>query len=159
MTSPVLGQSIGEWWPMGPNSHAVSAGVRMRKQSLHYTRRPQQRTSLEVLQQLLEHRGRDNESLAVVQISAGEQLGGHARPAQRVQMNRHMLLNECRKDTRPFDPQHQHCHKLRSLSRSSSPVDPSDAATAREQVRTARRPVCGHPAHSDANPACGQRVS
>ena len=139
----------------------------MRKQfALHYTKRPQQRTSLEVLQQLLEHRGKDNESLAVVQISAGEQLGGHTRPAQRVQMNRHMLLNECRKDTRPFDPQHQHWHKLRSLSRSSSPVaDPSplahshDAATAREQVRTARRPVCGHPAHSDANPACGQRVS
>ena len=116
----------------------------MRKQfALHYTKRPQQRTSLEVLQQLLEHRGKDNESLAVVQISAGEQLGGHTRPAQRVQMNRHMLLNECRKDTRPFDPQHQHWHKLRSLSRSSSPVaDPSplahshDAATAREQVHS-----------------------
>ena len=126
---------------------------RMRKQfSMHYTKRPQQRTSLEVLQRLLEHRGKDNESLAVVQVSAGEQLV--RRPPQRIQMNRHMLLNECRKDTKPYDV--QLWHKLRALPRSNSPnsADPSshlarlhDAAQgpalARQQVHRSPRPACG----------------
>ena len=72
-----------------------------------FSKRPQQRTSLEVLQRILEHRGKDNETLTVVEMSAGH------RKAQQVHMNRHMLLQECHKDVKQFNP---HARKL-SLSR------------------------------------------
>ena len=90
---------------------------RMRKQfSMHYTKRPQQRTSLEVLQRLLEHRGKDNESLAVIDMPAK-----HPQLSVRRQMNRHMLLSECSKDVKACDVQRQHAQqKKASLSRSNS---------------------------------------
>ena len=72
-----------------------------------FSKRPQQRTSLEVLQRILEHRGKDNETLTVVEMSAEH------RKAQQVHMNRHMLLQECHKDVKQFNP---HARKL-SLSR------------------------------------------
>ena len=72
-----------------------------------FSKRPQQRTSLEVLQRILEHRGKDNETLTVVEMSAEH------RKAQQAHMNRHMLLQECHKDVKQFNP---HARKL-SLSR------------------------------------------
>lgn len=87
---------------------AESVGVR-------FTKRPQQRTSLEVLQRLLDYRGKDNESLVVMDISAE-----HRRP-RRLQMNRHMLLNECSTDVRASSAHHQHVpYRKASLSRSNS---------------------------------------
>ena len=72
-----------------------------------FSKRPSQRTSLEVLQRILEHRGKDNETLTVVEMSAEH------RKAQQAHMNRHMLLQECHKDVKQFNP---HARKL-SLSR------------------------------------------
>jgi hypothetical protein len=98
-------------------------------QAVQFTKRPQQRTSLEVLQRLLEHRGKDNESLVVVEIGAR-----HCQP-RRVQMNRHMLLNECRKDVKLYAHSHAHSHvppKKESLSRSSSREDLFAAGQAQE---------------------------
>jgi len=81
-----------------------------------FTKRPQQRTSLEVLQRLLDQRGKDNESLAVIDVPAE-----HPQLSVRLQMNRHMLLSECSKDVKACDVQRQYAQqKKASLSRSNS---------------------------------------
>ena len=101
---------------------------------VRFTKRPQQRTSLEVLQRLLDHRGKDNENLVVVEISADK------RHSQRMQMNRHMLLDECHKDVKPYGPA-QKLLKKQSLPRHDSRENlPAisrihEAATVSQQVR------------------------
>ena len=106
---------------------------------VRFTKRPQQRTSLEVLQRLLDHRGKDNENLVVVEISADK------RHSQRMQMNRHMLLDECHKDVKPYGPAQKMLQKKQSLSRHDSRENlPAisrihEAATVSQQVREGGR--------------------
>ena len=117
-------------------------------QSARFTKRPQQRTSLEVLQRLLEHRGKDNESLAVIEISAEQ------RRFQRLQMNRHMLLSECRMDVKPYEnkgllPQSNSKEEISALSHVY------DTASVRQQSPAPRsnpRGMSQASRHSSASP-------